>query len=151
MFVFQLYLFAVQLNIGESVKVVKAKKQNCRVCACAHAREPHFYPSFCCEFLSSIPSPLSLPFESKKSQFAPQNSPKSSSILFDNTKSSLSSTRNFVPIEQKGSPIKQDIFSHKTQKTSEIIQKISHVFPKTSDVFSRISHVFENLLDPNSG
>gem|GEM_PF-6743121 len=41
--------------------------------------------------------------------------------LFDYTKSSLSPTRNFAPIEQKYSPIKQDIFSHKTQKTSEII------------------------------
>lgn len=40
--------------------------QNCRVCACAHAREPHYYPSLYCEFLSSIPSPLSLPFESIK-------------------------------------------------------------------------------------
>ena len=44
----------------------KQKVQNCRVCACAHARESHFYPSFYCEFLSSIPSPLSLPFESIK-------------------------------------------------------------------------------------
>lgn len=40
--------------------------QNCRVCACAHAREFHFYPSFYCDFHSSIPSPLSLPFESIK-------------------------------------------------------------------------------------
>ncbi len=123
---------------------MKAKVQNCRVCACAHAREPHFSPSFCCDFQPSIPSPLSLPFESIKNhsfhlkilQIFPRK-------LFDYTKSSLLPTRNFALIKQKHSPIKQDIFSHKTQKTSEIIQKISHVFPKMSDVFSRISHVFE--------
>lgn len=42
MFVFQLYLFAFQLNIGESVKVVKAKKQNCRVRARARTRGNRF-------------------------------------------------------------------------------------------------------------
>ena len=95
----------------------KQKVQNCRVCACAHAREPHFSPSFYCDFQPSIPSPLSLPFESKKNHSFPlkiiQVFPRK---LFDYTKSSLSSTRNFVPIEQKYSPIKQDIFSHKHKK-----------------------------------
>ena len=42
MFVFQLYLFAIQGDMRESVKVVKAKKQNCRVCACARTRGNRF-------------------------------------------------------------------------------------------------------------
>ena len=68
--------------------------QNCRVCACAHAREPHFNPSFCCEFLSSIPSPLSLPFESTK-------------IIVFSLKSTLKNSSKNLPPNQKF------IFTHK--------------------------------------
>ena len=134
------------------MKVVKAKSAKLQgVRVRARTRAP-FFPSFCCDFQPSTPSPLSLPFESiKNNSFHLKILQVFPRKMFDYTKSSLSSTKNFVPIEQKYSSIKQDIFSHKTQKTSEIIQKISNVFPKISDVFLRISHDFENLLDPNSG
>ena len=42
MFVFQLHLSDIQMDMRESVKVVKAKKQNCRVCACARTRGDRF-------------------------------------------------------------------------------------------------------------
>ena len=127
------------------MKAKSAKFQGVR--APARARAP-FPPPFCYDFHSSIPSPFSVPFENKKITVPkfkrPQVFPRK---LFDYTQSSLSSTKNFALIKQKYSPIKQDIFSHKTQKTSETIQKISHVFQKKSDVFLRISHVLRTFLD----
>ena len=99
------------------------ESKKCKIAGCARARTrespiftPHFVVNFSPRFLPRFPSHL----RAKKSQFSPQNTPSISSKLFDYIKSSLSSTRNLAPTEQKGSPIKQDIFSHKTQKTSEI-------------------------------
>ena len=125
--------------LGGTVKVVKAKSAKLQgVRVRARARAP-FLPLILLWFSFLF----SLPFKSIKItvynlkilQVFPRK-------LFHFTKTSLSPTRNLVRIEPKYVPIKQDIFSHKTQKTSEIIQKISNVFPKMSDVFLRISNVF---------
>ena len=114
------------------------ESKKCKNAGCARARtreSPIFTPHFVVILtLDSFPA-FPLIWEQKNHSFQPQNSPKSSSILFDYPKSSLSSSRNFVHFEQKRLSHQARYFLLKTQKTSEIIQKISNVFPKTSDFF----------------